>query len=162
MNGPALASRNKFPLFTEQEGAKCRTLMVNSGNDGELSDRSEASSRDWSLGHSKYPSPQVYPPNPDLRLFCCVRSGEGRFWSTVSETSNPPSCIHHCCLPSFLHHCCLPSFLHPSVLPSHLAASTTATFPSSCILHHYFLHQLLLFPLTSSLHLLQNGARKAG
>lgn len=135
MKGPALASRNKFPLFTEQEGAKCRTLMVNSGNDGELSDRSEASSRDWSLGHSKYPSPQVYPPNPDLRLFCCVRSGEGRFWSTVSETSNPPSCIHHCCLPSFL---------HPPLLPSLLPPSISAAFPPCCIHHCHF--SIILHP----------------
>lgn len=41
VKGPALASRNKLPLFTEQEGAKCRALMVSSGNDGELSDRSQ-------------------------------------------------------------------------------------------------------------------------
>lgn len=90
VKGPALASRNKFPLFTEQEGAICRPLMVKSGNDGELPHRSQASSR-LVTGHSKYPSPQVYPSNPVLRLFSCVTSGEGRFWSTVPETSNPPS-----------------------------------------------------------------------
>lgn len=131
VKGPALASRNKVPLFTEQEGAKRRPLMVKPGSDGELSDRSQASSRVWSLGHSKYPSPQVYPRNPELRLVFCVKSGEGRFWSTVSDTSNPPSCIHHCCLPSFLHHP-LPLFHHP--------ASSTPTFStSSCSsphLHH--------------------------
>lgn len=110
---------------------------MNPGNDGDLSDSSQAASRDWSLGHSEYPSPQVYPPNPHLRLFCCVRSGEGRFWSTVSETSTPPSCIQHCHLPTVLHHP-LPLF--------HLPASSTSTFPPSCIIHHCSLHQLLLFP----------------